>query len=288
MVDMYAKYDQFVTANENRQLKTFQTSSDAKKTKLKKQLDSGVISQRQYDKQVSKIDKELDEKKAELEYKQAKRQKAIAVATIIMNTAQAIIGIWAQFPKMDFGVTAGIMSGVVGALGALQLATVLAQPLPAKGYEEGLYPEYVKREQDGKIFKSKYQGKTRSGLVSETSHFLVAENGPEMVIDNKAWTQLDPKLKDDLVRNLQGIKGFENGLYNQATQNYEVPATNAPSSNDALLQMMYGIISENTAVLKDLRDNGVIGKFYANDLKSAKNIKQSLSDYETLKNKSKV
>ena len=288
MVDMYAKYDQFVTANENRQLKTFQTASDAKKTKLKRQLDSGYLSQQQYEKKVAKIDKELDEKKAELEYKQAKRQKAIAVATIIMNTAQAIIGIWAQFPKMDFGVTAGIMSGVVGALGALQLATVLAQPLPAKGYEEGLYPEYVKREQDGKIFKSKFAGKTRSGLVSETSHFLVAENGPEMVIDNKAWTQLDPKLKDDLVRNLQGIKGFENGLYNKATQTYEVPATPTPSSNDAILQMMYGIISENTAVLKDLRDNGVIGKFYANDLKSAKNIKQSLSDYETLKNKSKV
>ena len=288
MVDMYAKYDQFVTANENRQLKTFQTASDAKKTKLKRQLDSGYLSQQQYEKKVAKIDKELDEKKAELEYKQAKRQKAISVANIIMSTAQAIIGIWAQFPKMDFGVTAGIMSGVVGALGALQLATVLAQPLPAKGYEEGLYPEYVKREQDGKMFKSKFAGKTRSGLVSETSHFLVAENGPEMVIDNKAWRQLDPKLKDDLVRNLQGIKGFENGLYNKATQTYEVPATPTPSSNDAILQMMYGIISENTAVLKDLRDNGVIGKFYANDLKSAKNIKQSLSDYETLKNKSKV
>jgi hypothetical protein len=62
------------------------------------------------------------------------------------------------------------MSGVVGALGAIQ-STVLAN-LPAKGHEAGLYPEYVKREQDGKTFKSSYQGKTRSGLVSNTSHSL--------------------------------------------------------------------------------------------------------------------
>jgi TP901 family phage tail tape measure protein len=288
MTDMYSKYDQFVTANENRQLKTFQSASDAKKTKLKKQLDSGVISQKQYDKQVAKIDKDLEDKKFELELKQAKRQKAISAMNIIMSTAQAIIGIWAQFPKADFGITAGIMSGVVGAMGAMQLATVLAQPLPAKGYEEGLYPEYVKRQQDGKMFKSKFAGKTRSGLVSETSHFLVAENGPEMVIDNKAWTQLNPRLKEDLVRNLQGIKGFENGLYNQQSQRIEVPATTAtPSSNDALLQMMYGIVAENTAVLKDLRDNGVIAMVSNRDLKSMKNLKEGINEYETLRNKSK-
>ena len=287
MTDMYSKYDQFVTANENRQLQSFQRSSDAKKTKLKKQLDSGVISQKQYDKQVSKIDQELDNKKAELEYKQAKRQKALAVMNIIMSTAQAIIGIWAQFPKMDFGVTAGIMSGVVGALGAVQLGMVLSQPLPAKGYEEGFYPEYVKRQQDGKMFRSRYGGKTRSGLISETSHFLVAENGPEMVIDNKAWTQLDPKLKDDLVRNLQGIKGFENGLYNQETSRYEVPAAATPSGNDAVMQMMLGIVAENTAVLKDLRDNGVIAIMTNRDLRSMKNLKDGINDFDALRNKSK-
>lgn len=287
MTDMYSKYDQFVTANENRQLQSFQRSSDAKKAKLKKQLDSGVISQKQYDKQVSKIDKELDDKKAELEYKQAKRQKALAVMNIITSTAQAIIGIWAQFPKFDFGATAGIMSGVVGALGALQLATVLAQPLPAKGHEEGLYPEYVKRQQDGKVFRSRYGGKTRSGLVSETSHFLVAENGPEMVIDNKAWTQLDPKLKEDLVRNLQGIKGFEKGLYNTESSRYEVPAVSAPTNNDAVMQMMLGIVAENTAVLKDLRDNGVIAMVSNRDLRSMKNLKDGINDFDALRNKSK-
>ena len=206
----------------------------------------------------------------------------------------AIIGIWAQFPKFDFGATAAIMSGVVGGLGALQLATVLATPLPAKGYESGLYPEYVKRKQDGKTFKSKYAGKTRSGMVNETSHFLVAENGPEMVIDNKAWREMDPAVKEALVRNLQGIKGWENGKYNKENMRYEVPApSTSPASSgktygDAeLLQMVLAVITENTAVMKDLRDKGVIGKFFKNDLQSAKNIQESISDYNDLRNKSK-
>lgn len=288
---LFSQYDQFMTASENANLKRSETSANRKKTALKRQLDSGMISQTQYNKKVEKIDEDLDNKKSDLEYKQAKRQKMISAANIVMSTAQAIIGIWAQFPKADFGITAGIMSGVVGALGALQLATVMRTPLPAKGYESGLYPEYVKREQDGKMFKSRYQGKTRSGLVSNTSHFLVAENGPEMVIDNKAWTQMDPAVKDALVRDLRGIKGFEQGYYNQDLKRYEVPASSsapASSNNDSqLLQMVLAVVAENTAVMKDLRDKGVVGKFFKNDLQSAKNIQDSISDFNDLRNKSK-
>lgn len=289
LTDAWGKYSEFVTANENAQLQKFTKDSEYKKNKLKKQLDSGVISQTQYTKRVEKIDNDLDNKKADLEYKQAKRQRMISAANIIMSTAQAIIGIWAQFPKADFGITAGIMSGVVGALGALQLATVLATPLPAKGHEEGLYPEYVKREQDGKTFKSKYQGKTRSGLVSDTSHFLVAENGPEMVIDNKAWRQMDPAVKEALVRDLRGIKGFEKGLYNKETMRYDVPAsptTPASSVNDnELLLMVLSVVAENTAIMKYLQENGV---YVTNkDLKSMKNLKEGISAYEDLRTKAK-
>ena len=293
LTDAWGKYNEFVTANENAKMKKFEQQSDAKKIKLKKQLDSGVISQKSYDKQISKIDTELDAKKADLEYKQAKRQKALSVMNIIMSTAQAIIGIWAQFPKMDFGITAGIMSGVVGALGAIQLATVMATPLPAKGHEQGLYGDYVTREQDGKKFKSSYGGKTRSGLVSKTSHFLVAENGPEMVIDTKAWREMHPEVKESVIRELRGIKGWEDGYYNDKLKRYEVPATSSAASptaskNDTqMLTIMMSLVAENTAVLKDLRDKGVVGKFFRNDLKSMKEVEQGIKDYNDLRTKSK-
>jgi TP901 family phage tail tape measure protein len=293
LVNMWGKYNQIVTNNENKQLQVFEKSSDTKKTKLKSQLDSGVINQSQYEKSVAKIDAELDKKKADLSYKQAKRERMIAISSAISGTAMAVVGALGNTPWSPFNF---VLAGLVGAMGLLQLGTIMSQPLPAKGHEQGLYPEYVKREQDGKTFKSQYQGKTRSGLVSKTSHFLVAENGPEMVIDNKAWTQMDPAVKDALVRDLRGIKGFEQGYYNQDLKRYEVPAsstssTNTSSSsstnNDQMLQMMIDVVSENTAVMKDLRDRGVVGKFFKNDLQSAKNIQDSIKDYNELRNNSK-
>jgi tubulin-specific chaperone A len=181
------------------------------------------------------------------------------------------------------------MTAIIAGLGAIQLATVLAQPLPTKGYEQGLYGDYVTREQDGKKFKSSYQGKTRSGLVSKTSHFLVAENGPEMVIDNKAWRQMNPDVKDSLIRELRGVKGFEKGLYNQDKMRIEVPAASSPagSSDSQMMALMMSLVAENTAVLKDLRDNGVLGVITNRDLKSMGHLKDGITAYDELRTKSK-
>lgn len=290
LVNMWGKYNQMVTANENKQLQVFEKSSDSKKTKLKKQLDSGVISQTQYEKSVARIDAELDKKKADLSYKQAKRERMIAIASAISGTAMAVVGALGNKPWTPFNF---VLAGLVGAMGLLQLGTIMAQPLPAKGHETGLYPEYVKREQDGKTFKSSYQGKTRSGLVSKTSHFLVAENGPEMVIDNKAWTQMDPAVKDALVRDLRGIKGFEQGYYNQDLKRYEVPAasstgtTPTATSDTQLLQLVLSVVSENTAIMKELRDKGVIGIMTNKDLKSMGYLQDGIDDYNKLRTKAK-
>lgn len=289
----FAQMDQFMSASENASLKRSETSAEKKKTHLKKQLDSGVISQKKYDKEVTKIDQDLDAKKADIEYKQAKRQKALSIMNIAMNTAMAIMSVMSTGGGTrfaDMGVTAAILTGIVTAMGALQIATVMAQPLPAKGYEQGLYQDYVTREQDGKKFKSSYGGKTRSGLVSKTSHFLVAENGPEMVIDNKAWRQMNPAVKDSLIRELRGVKGFEQGLYNQAVQRYEVPASSAatPSGGDAQMnQMMMSLIAENLAVLKDLRDKGTFAVMTNKDLKAMGYLKDGIDEYNNLRTKSK-
>ncbi|MFA9191163.1 phage tail tape measure protein [Flavobacterium sp. FZUC8N2.13] len=297
LTNAYGMYSKFLEINEKKQLANFERNTNTKKERYKQQLDSGRISQEQYNRYVEKADDDLAKKKAEIENKQAKRQKAITISQIAMNTAMAIMGIWAQFPKFDFGATAAIMTGVVGALGLAQIAMVAKQDLPsASGYEEGLYPEYVKREQDGKVFKSKPAGKTRSGLVTNTSHFMVAENGPEMVIDNKAWTRMNPAVKDALIRDLQGIKGWENGYYNEALKRYEVPASSgtttnpSPSNNNdaALLQMVLSVVAENTEVMKDLRDNGLEAFVSNKDFKSMKNIREGLKKEDALRKNNQI
>lgn len=287
---IFGQFDQLLTASENAQLRKYEKNSDTKKRKLKQELDAGYINQSQYKKGIETIDKDLDKKKAEIEYKQAKRQKAIAIANTIMNTAQAIIGIWAQFPKFDFGATAAIMSGVVGALGAIQLATILKTPLPAKGFEHGLYSNEVRREQDGKIFKAQYGGKTRSGMVTKPTYFLTGENGPEMIIDSKAYSQLSPGLRDSLLREIRGIKGFENGYYNQGILNTGVPseAINPSYNNDKeLMIMVLNVVAENTATMKELRDSGVIATVSNRDMKSMKYLKEGIERFTELRNKSK-
>lgn len=78
---------------------------------------------------------QLELKKRKEQEKQAKFQKAAAIFQIGMNTAQAILGIWAQVPKFDFGISAGLMTGIVSALGVAQIAAVAAKPIPK--YEKG-------------------------------------------------------------------------------------------------------------------------------------------------------
>lgn len=89
-------------------------------------LEEQIIAKRKYEQESNKIRR-----------RQAIAEKAQAAMNIALNTAMAIISIWAQVPKFDFGVSAGILTALVSGIGALQLATVLATPIPAffKGTE---------------------------------------------------------------------------------------------------------------------------------------------------------
>lgn len=287
MKNIYAQFDAFQTASENAQLKKYERSSDSKKKALKRQLDEGYINQATYKKRIEEIDADLDKKKAELEYKQAKRQRQLALVEAIVNTAQAVTNMLKTSGPVGF-----VLAALAAAMGAFQIATIAKQPLPAKGYEEGLYPsEYmVKREQDGKLFKAKHGGNTKSGMVNSPTHFLAGENGPEMIIDSKSYANLSPTLKDALANELRGIKGFEKGYYkdgvfhtdNQSSQNRDT------SNSDEILEFALAIINGNTEAIKDLRDNGVTAIVSPKDYKSIKELSEALKKYESLKPKAKI
>lgn len=76
-------------------------------------------------------EKELAQKKLELKRKQAAADKASAAFSIAINTAMAIMRIWADVPKVDFGASTIALTAVAAAIGAAQLAMALAKPLPA-------------------------------------------------------------------------------------------------------------------------------------------------------------
>lgn len=80
--------------------------------------------------QTSTRNAELEKKKADLQTRQARFQKAIDIAQTIASTAQAIMTVYKQL-----GIFAGPMAALIAATGAIQLATIIAQPIPkyAKG-----------------------------------------------------------------------------------------------------------------------------------------------------------
>ena len=113
---------------------------------------------------------QLEKKKAQIEYRKAMVEKANTIAQIGMATALGIMQTYAQL-----GWPAGIPGAIfIGAMGAIQLATALAQPI--KAYAEGT------------------KGKPHPGGLA-----LVGDGGCQELVmyDGKAWVTPDkPTLLD--------------------------------------------------------------------------------------------
>lgn len=121
----------------------------------------------------------LEAKKRKEQHKQAVFQRAIAIADIGWKTAQTIMGIWAQVPKMDYGISATALSIMAGILGTIQTAAVLATPIPK--YKMG-----------------------RDGGPEEMA--IVGDGGVHEVIEHKDGSaEITPK-RDTLVKLLEGDK----------------------------------------------------------------------------------
>lgn len=139
VLGMFSAVSSAMAAGEKRELNEFKKGQNDRRKSLDKRLEAGAISQEQYNAQVSQMDAELEKKEAEIADKQAKREKALAIMGAVVNTATAIMRIWADVPKFDLGISTGILTALAAATGAAQIATIAAEPLPsqAAGYKDG-------------------------------------------------------------------------------------------------------------------------------------------------------
>lgn len=129
-MEMLSSINDLANSLGDREVAKAEEDNNAQKKSLDKRLKAGLISQKQYDKEVAKLDDDLDKKKAEIAKKQAIREKALSAFQIGLNTAMAIMKIWAEVPKVDFGASTIALTAMVAALGAAQLAAALATPIP--------------------------------------------------------------------------------------------------------------------------------------------------------------
>jgi hypothetical protein len=120
-------------------------ASEAELARIDKLAETGAITtevaearKRAAEEKTAKRNEELEKKKAALQTKQAKLEKATNIAQTIMNTAVAVMKAWSQG-----GIFAAPMAAMIAAMGAIQLATIVAQPIPkyakgTKGHKGGL------------------------------------------------------------------------------------------------------------------------------------------------------
>ena len=82
-----------------------------------------------------------EKKQDEIRKKYGEKKKAMAVAGIIMDTASAIIATWAGYaataPGIPGAIMAGIQTGLIGTLAAIQLANVASTKFEKGGVLQG-------------------------------------------------------------------------------------------------------------------------------------------------------
>lgn len=274
----FSTYYQFVQAKEQAQMQQVDTNAKRKEARLKKMLDKGLINQEQYDAEVQRLNQETEMEKWKLEYAAAKRQRNFMIGQTIANTAMAIMNIWAQ-PTVNPWVAAA-MSVVVGALGAIQVATIAKQPLPeAPGFEDGFGLNYdMHRAQDGKKF-SVVRKPLKSGPVYRPTHFIAGENNKvEMVIDNQTYKGFSPSFRKALHNEIaysRGSQGFEGGYYPYLSKKQE-----QSSSRE---EMYAEVITNNTAAMNAVA-NKDFKAYVVKSMDSAKVIIEMTDEYNTYKN----
>lgn len=253
----FGEISNLMSAAENREFRAYEKTAKKKKKVLDDRLKKGLISQEAYNTAVEQIDDETDRKKEELERKQAIRSRALAVFQTLVNTSVAVTSALGMQPWGPWNIA---LAALVGTLGAIQTAAVLAAPL--SGAEDGGYIDVV-RSQDGKRFRAK-RDPDRRGYIGGTS-VIVSEDGTEFVASAAAVRNptirpvldiIDVATRNGSVDtiNLPAVIGAT--LPGRASGGYlgSAPTTAAFDYPDLSLGQLDGVLQRNAEVMQKMLD----------------------------------
>ena len=196
--------------------------------------------------ETSRKNKELEKKKAELQTRQAKFQKAMDIAQTIAATAQAIMVAY-----KDAGpITGAIFAAMIAATGAVQLATIIAQPIPKYAHGTDNHPGGLAIVGDGGRSEAVLIG-DKAYITPDNPTLLSLPAGAEVVPDLN-----DPAFLSRFVDNTYWLTHNKKGEPVQIVNNFDAE----------------GIIRANNEIRKE------IGKLSKTISKGSKNI-----DFENYK-----
>lgn len=190
--EAWKMHNDYVKQAEERQLQNYESNINSQKEALEEKLDRDLESaernagkqkeiREEYNKSIKKLDADLDKKKAEFAYNQAKRDKQTAIAGALVNS---FAGAARAFADHAFPASA-IIAGIVTGLGLYQVDKIASTPLPEiPGREDGGFMDVV-RSQDRRLFRARYRPDHR-GYVDQPT-VITGESGRELVASNKAY-----------------------------------------------------------------------------------------------------
>ena len=182
---------------------------------------------------------ELEKKKAELVKKQAIFDKGVQLAQTSIATARGIMEAMAMIPPNP------VMAALIGAMGAIQVATILATPIPAyaEGTKNGSHPGGAALVGDGgkhelvtfngkawltpdtptlvelprgaKVFPDVEDGVPDWGFASLASSILPVSNDSDAPIIINDYSRLERKMGDNnelMLLMLKYLKGHSNNM----------------------------------------------------------------------------
>lgn len=264
----FSQFGKLQQAIGERDMRRFTRNQEKKKQALLRQLNQGLITQEQYHKAVQNIEDETAEKKRKIQKRAAMWEKAANIAGAISGTALAVVKALATPPPFNIKLAA-----IVGALGAVQIATIAATPLPE--FAEGGFTGKGSGRPDR-------TGHRPAGIVHESEYVT-----PKWMLENPVVADVVDWMESIRTGRTAIPKAFAEGGFasmknEELRMNNDKQTTENPSSeiNERLSQTL----SEVRDLLSDLKENGV-DAFMIEDAENGKRLKRTIKMFEKLEQK---
>lgn len=229
--DIFNSINQIQSNRENAAFDEWCDIQDEKSATLQRQLDDGIISQKYYDAQMAKMQKEKEAKEKKIQHDQFEREKKANIIQATINGALAIVTAFAQL-----GPIAGAVAAVVtAATTAAQIAVMASQanPYAKGGYIKGQQLAIMGEEGDEWVASNKLvTDKKTAPLIAALDAY---QRGNSSAIDELTTvTEPDWKNVSQSSRNISRTFAVQSQ-----------PAPNGPGNG--------GNVADNSEVLKELR-----------------------------------
>jgi tape measure domain-containing protein len=212
-----------------------QRNFEAEKQQLEEQTKIAIAFAGDSDTARAEIERQAEQRRKEIARREFKAKKEQAIFNIAIDTAQAIVGIWAQVPKYDFGVSAALLTAFVGALGLAQIAMVSSQQPPAykMGTDNHIGGAMLVNDGAGSNYKETIQ--TPDGKIYQPKERNVIMNAPK---GTKVFTH------DQWQRNLDNILTSNSINYSQPNV-----VVNSGMSDEQVDRIVNTIANKQEAIL---------------------------------------